>query len=256
VSFFEITDLTLRFGGVQALRGVSFAVEKGEVFAIIGPNGAGKTSIFNVVTRVFDANAGRVVLDGVDITRTPRHQVVAHGIARTFQNIELFEAATVMENLLVGRHRHGGSSFLAELVSTPAVARAEAEHRRAVEDIIDLLRLAPYRSLPVAGLPYGVRKVVELGRALAAGPRLLLLDEPASGLNPEETRDLAFWIEDIANDLGTTVVMVEHDMSLVADVSDRVLVMNQGEVLALGTADEVRANEAVAVAYLGIEAPA
>jgi branched-chain amino acid transport system ATP-binding protein len=251
MALLSIEQLSLRFGGVQALRDVTFDVTEGEVFAIIGPNGAGKTSVFNVVTRVFDPSAGRVQVGGVDITRIPRHRVVEHGIARTFQNIELFERASVMENLLVGRHRHAAPGFFAELCNTPAVRRSEADQRRAVEDIIDLLHLAPYRMLPVGGLPYGVRKIVELGRALAAAPKVLLLDEPASGLNPEETRDLSFWIEDIQNDLGVTVVMVEHDMSLVAEVSDRVLVLNQGEMLALGSATDVRADPRVAAAYLG-----
>ena len=251
MALFAIEQLSLRFGGVQALREVSLEVAEGEVFAIIGPNGAGKTSVFNVVTRVFDPSAGRVTMAGVDITQIPRHRVVAHGIARTFQNIELFERASVMENLLVGRHRHAAPGFFAELWNAPAVQRSEAQQRRAVEDIIDLLHLAPYRMLPVGGLPYGVRKIVELGRALAATPKLLLLDEPASGLNPEETRDLSFWIEDIRNDLGVTVIMVEHDMALVADVSDRVLVLNQGEMLAQGSAAQVRADPRVAAAYLG-----
>ena len=248
---FAVENLSLRFGGLQALKDVSFEVAEGEVFAIIGPNGAGKTSVFNVVTRVFDPSAGRVLFDGRDITGLARHQVAGQGIARTFQNIELFEHATVLDNLLVGRHRFRGAGFFAEVLNLPSIRRDEVEHRARAEDIVELLDLQPYRASPVAGLPYGVRKVVELARALAAGPRLLLLDEPASGLNPEETRDLSFWIEDIKNDLGVTIIMVEHDMSLVADVSDRVLVMNQGEVLALGTPQEVKANRDVAAAYLG-----
>jgi branched-chain amino acid transport system ATP-binding protein len=251
MAFFVASNLSLRFGGVQALRNVSFSVAANEVFAIIGPNGAGKTSVLNVITRVFAPDAGTVAIDGKDVTAVPRHRIVEHGIARTFQNIELFERATVAENLLVARHVQGTTGFFAELFNTPGVQRAEAAHREAIEEIIDLLDLAPYRSSPVAGLPYGVRKVVELGRALATRPRLLLLDEPASGLNPEETQDLAFWIDDIRRDFGVTIVMVEHDMGLVAEVSDRVLCMNMGEVLALGTPAEVQGNRAVVAAYLG-----
>ena len=251
MSLFSAQGLALRFGGVHAIRDVSFTVEQGEVFAIIGPNGAGKTSVFNVVTRVFDPTAGSVVFDGTEITRVPRHRVVQHGIARTFQNIELFEGATVLDNLMLGCHRFAGESFLGQCLWTPKVREAEARLRAHVEEVIDLLDLAPHRNSLVTGLPYGVRKVVELGRALATRPRLLLLDEPASGLNPEETRDLAFWIDDIRTDLGVTVIMVEHDMSLVAEVADRVLCMNLGEVLSTGTASEVQSDPRVIAAYLG-----
>jgi branched-chain amino acid transport system ATP-binding protein len=251
VSVFSVSDLSLRFGGVQAVGNVSFSVEQGEVFAIIGPNGAGKTSILNVITRVFDPTQGRVVFEGQDITALPRHKVVHRGIGRTFQNIELFEGGTVLDNLLLGRHRFPHGSFAAQWLWTPAVRAAEAASRDQVEDVIQLLDLMPYRNSPVAGLPYGVRKVVELARALATQPRLLLLDEPASGLNPEETRELAFWIDDIQKDLGITVIMVEHDMSLVSEAADRVLCMNMGQVLALGTPAEVQGDPAVIAAYLG-----
>lgn len=251
MSVFSVSDLSLRFGGVQAIGNVSFSVEQGEVFAIIGPNGAGKTSILNVITRVFDPTQGRVVFEGQDITALPRHKVVHSGIGRTFQNIELFEGGTVLDNLLLGRHRFAHGSFAAQWLWTPAVRAAEAASRDQVEDVIQLLDLMPYRNSPVAGLPYGVRKVVELARALATQPRLLLLDEPASGLNPEETRELAFWIDDIQKDLGITVIMVEHDMSLVSEAADRVLCMNMGQVLALGTPAEVQRDPAVIAAYLG-----
>jgi len=251
VSVFSVSDLSLRFGGVQAIGNVSFSVEQGEVFAIIGPNGAGKTSVLNVITRVFDPTQGRVVFEGQDITALPRHKVVHSGIGRTFQNIELFEGGTVLDNLLLGRHRFPHGSFAAQWLWTPAVRAAEAASRDQVEDVIQLLDLMPYRNSPVAGLPYGVRKVVELARALATQPRLLLLDEPASGLNPEETRELAFWIDDIQKDLGITVIMVEHDMSLVSEAADRVLCMNMGQVLALGTPAEVQRDPAVIAAYLG-----
>ncbi len=251
MSVFSVSDLSLRFGGVQAIGNVSFSVEQGEVFAIIGPNGAGKTSVLNVITRVFDPTQGRVLFEGQDITALPRHKVVHSGIGRTFQNIELFEGGTVLDNLLLGRHRFPHGSFAAQWLWTPAVRAAEAASRDQVEDVIQLLDLMPYRNSPVAGLPYGVRKVVELARALATQPRLLLLDEPASGLNPEETRELAFWIDDIQKDLGITVIMVEHDMSLVSEAADRVLCMNMGQVLALGTPAEVQGDPAVIAAYLG-----
>ena len=251
MSLFAVRDVSLRFGGVQAVHKVSFEVEQGEVFAIIGPNGAGKTSMLNVITRVFDPTAGQIEFEGQDITRLPRHKVVHAGIARTFQNIELFEGGSVLDNLLLGRHRFDHGSFAAQWLWTPAVRRAEQQSRAHVEDVIELLDLMPYRNSPVAGLPYGVRKVVELARALATQPRLLLLDEPASGLNPEETRDLAFWIDDIQKDLGITVIMVEHDMSLVSEAADRVMCMNMGQMLALGTPQAVQSDPAVIAAYLG-----
>ena len=251
MSLFAVRDVSLRFGGVQAIHKVSFEVEQGEVFAIIGPNGAGKTSMLNVITRVFDPTAGRIEFEGQDITRLPRHKVVHAGIARTFQNIELFEGGSVLDNLLLGRHRFDHGSFAAQWLWTPAVRRAEQQSRAQVEDVIELLDLMPHRNSPVAGLPYGVRKVVELARALATQPRLLLLDEPASGLNPEETRDLAFWIDDIQKDLGITVIMVEHDMSLVSEAADRVMCMNMGQMLALGTPQAVQSDPAVIAAYLG-----
>jgi branched-chain amino acid transport system ATP-binding protein len=251
MSFFEVENLALAFGGVRALDGVSFSVERGQVFALIGPNGAGKTTVFNVVTRVFAPQTGSVRLEGVDLTRAPRHRIAHAGIARTFQNIELFDGATVLDNLLLGRHRFDHGGLLAQVFDSAKARAREDESRDKVEALIDFLELAPYRMQRVAGLPYGVRKIVELGRALATEPRLLLLDEPASGLNPEETRDLAFWIDDIVHDLGLTVIMVEHDMSLVGAVADRVLAMNLGRPLAQGTPAEVRAHPDVVAAYLG-----
>jgi branched-chain amino acid transport system ATP-binding protein len=249
--FFAVSNLSLSFGGVKAVSDVSFSVEKRQIFAIIGPNGAGKTSVFNLITRVFDPSAGHVLIEGRDIVRVPRHEIVRHGIARTFQNIELFDGATVLENLMLGCHRSWTGSFWAEILNLPSVRRAEHLARENVEDIIALLGLAPHRHSMVAGLPYGIRKNVELGRALATRPQLLLLDEPASGLNPDETRELSHWLTDIREKLGITIVMVEHDMSLVTAVADRVLVMEQGRVLTSGSAAEVQADARVVAAYLG-----
>ncbi|MDN3920673.1 ABC transporter ATP-binding protein [Roseateles violae] len=247
----SVEDLTLRFGGVVAVNKVSFEVRRGEVFTLIGPNGAGKTTVFNLISRIYVPSAGAISYLGRPLASVAPHGVAALGIARTFQNIELFEHATVLQNLLIGRHVHHRRSLWGELLFAPGVRAAERQTRRKVEEVIDFLDLQHYRDTLVAGLPYGVRKVVELARALATEPKLLLLDEPSSGLNVEETGDMAFWIQDIKNDLGITVLMVEHDMSLVSKVSDRVLAMNQGEVLALGTPAEVQAHAGVIEAYLG-----
>ena len=247
----EVRNLSLSFGGVRAVRDVSFDVMKGEIFAIIGPNGAGKTSVFNLITRVFDPSGGSVRVEGRELLQVLRHNVIRHGVARTFQNIELFEGATVLENLMLGRHSAPHGNLFAQMFNLPKVRRAEAQSREEVERVISLLDLAPYRLTQVAGLPYGIRKIVELGRALVAAPRLLLLDEPASGLNPEETRGLAGWIMELRRTLGMTIVMVEHDMSLVSAVADRALVLAQGEVLMLGTPQEVQSDPRVVAAYLG-----
>ncbi len=251
MSFFKVENLGIRFGGVVAVDGVSFEVNRGEVYTIIGPNGAGKTTIFNLVGLLYPATSGRIVYEDRELTGLAPHSVAELGIARTFQNIELFEHATVLQNLLIGRHRHRSTSLWQELLFTGAVHRAEVAARGVVEQVIDFLELAKYRDSLVVGLPYGVRKVVELGRALASEPKLLLLDEPSSGLNPEETDDMAFWIEDIKKHLGITVLMVEHDMNLVSRVSDRVLALNLGKVIAQGTPAEVQAHPAVIEAYLG-----
>ena len=254
--FFQADAISVQFGGLKAVDGVSFTVDKGEVFTIIGPNGAGKTTVFNIISRIYNATAGRVLLEGEEITRLPAHRVAGLGIARTFQNIELFEHATVLQNLLIGAHVHRTTNPLAEALFLPSVKRAEVALREKVEEVIDLLDLAVHRDATVAGLPYGVRKVVELGRALCTRPKLLLLDEPSSGLNVEETEDMAFWIEDISRDLGITVIMVEHDMTLVSRVSDRVMAMNQGRVLAMGSAADVQRHPAVVEAYIGTPAAA
>jgi branched-chain amino acid transport system ATP-binding protein len=251
MTFFQAENLAINFGGIRAVDNVSFAVDKGEVFTIIGPNGAGKTTIFNLVSRIYQPTAGRLLFEDRDITATPPHRIAELGIARTFQNIELFEHATLLQNLLLARHAHKKSGFFSELLFLPSVRRMEIEHREAVEKAIDFLDLQQYRDSLIVNLPYGVRKVTELARALCTDPRLLLLDEPSSGLNVEETEDMAFWIQDIRDLLGITVLMVEHDMSLVSAVSDRVLALNYGRPLALGTPAEVQAHPEVIRAYLG-----
>ena len=243
--------LVMHFGGLRALDGVSFAVRAGEIFTIIGPNGAGKTTIFNLVSRIYDPTAGRLIFRGEDITRVPAHDIARRGIARTFQNIELFERATVLQNLLLGRHVHTRARFVQEVLFLRRVRAAEHAHREAVEKVIDFLDLQPYRDSVIANLPYGVRKVVELARAVCTEPAVLLLDEPSSGLSVEETENMAFWIDDIRTLLGITVLMVEHDMSLVSAVSDRVLALNYGRVIAVGSAREVQDDPDVVKAYLG-----
>ncbi len=250
-SLFRVENLSLQFGGLRAVDAVSFDVQKGEVFTIIGPNGAGKTSIFNLISRLYEPTSGQLFYNGQDITKVPAHQIAKLGIARTFQNIELFENATLLANLLVGRHCHSKTQLWQEILFLPNVKRAERAHRLVVEEVIEFLDLQAYRDKLIAGLPYGVRKVTEVARALCSEPKLILLDEPSSGLNVEETDDMSFWIRDIKNDLGITVLMVEHDMSLVRRVSDRVLALNYGRVLALGTPDEVQRHPDVVAAYLG-----
>ncbi len=251
MTFFKADGLAKHFGGIRAIDGISFEVKQGEIFTLIGPNGAGKTTIFNLVSRIYDPSGGRLVFLDEDITDVPPHEIARRGIARTFQNIELFEHASVLQNLLLGRHVHKRSNFFEELLFLPRVRRLELEHREAVEKVIDFLDLQPHRDSLIVNLPYGVRKVVELARALCTEPKLLLLDEPSSGLNVEETQDMAFWIQDIKELLGITVLMVEHDMTLVSAVSDRVLALSNGRPLALGTAGEVQANADVIAAYLG-----
>ena len=248
-------DLSVRFGGVLAVNKVSFDVKRGEVFTLIGPNGAGKTTVFNLISRIYTPTEGSLLFESTDLLAQPAHAIASLGIARTFQNIELFEHASVLHNMLVGHHTQRASkstsSLWREMFFTPSVRASEIAAREKVEHTIELLDLQHHRDTLVAGLPYGVRKVVELARALCAEPKLLLLDEPSSGLNVEETEDMAFWIQDIQRELGITVLMVEHDMTLVSKVSDRVLAMSQGEVLAMGTPREVQTNPGVIEAYLG-----
>jgi len=254
MSMLELHNVTLRFGGVVAVNDVSFTVEEGEVFALVGPNGAGKSTIFNMVSRFYTPAEGDILFKGHSILDRAAHDIPRLGIARTFQNIELFEQASVLQNLLVGRHTHSHTNFLSEALFLPSVREQERQNREAVEHVIDFLDLQPYREKMIAGLPYGVRKVVEMGRALAIRPKLLLLDEPASGLSVEETQDAAFWIEDIKKVMGITVLMVEHDMHLVSAVSDRVMALADGRMLAIGSPQEVQSDPAVIEAYIGSDA--
>ncbi len=247
----EARNLSVAFGGIKAVDDVSFGVEPGEIFTIIGPNGAGKTTIFNLISRIYKPTGGDVMFDGRAITRVSPQAVARLGIARTFQNIELFDHASVIDNMLVGCHVGRKTGLLAEMLFLPGVLRQEVAFRRRVEEIIEFLELEHHRDTTIASLSYGIRKVVEIGRALALNPRLLLLDEPSSGLNPEETDDMVHWIRDIRDQLGITVIMVEHDMSLVGRVSDRVLALESGRVLTIGTPQAVTSDPRVVRAYLG-----
>ncbi|WP_319824634.1 ABC transporter ATP-binding protein [Thalassovita sp.] len=256
MSLLEVEDLAVHFGGVKAVDGVSFRVEEGEVFSIIGPNGAGKSTIFNLISRFYKPTRGKISFRGKDITNLSAHEISSLGIARTFQNIELFDHSTVLHNLLMGRHTHRNTNWVQDMLFLPKVRREEREHRLKVEEVIEFLELEAYREKLIAGLPYGVRKVVEIGRALAMGPKMILLDEPASGLSVEESQEVAFWVEDMRRDMGLTVLMVEHDMKLVNQVSDRVLAVANGQPLAMGTPAQVQADPQVQAAYLGTEVDA
>jgi len=247
----EVKEMSLRFGGVKAINNVSFAVATGELFAIIGPNGAGKTSIFNTISQVYRPQEGDIRWKGQSIMDVRPDRVAALGIARTFQNIELFHGMTVIDNLLTGRHVRMQRSFLSGALWWGPAKREEIANRRKVEDIIDFLEIERWRKHPVALLPYGFQKRVELGRALAMEPELLLLDEPVAGMNLEETEDMARFILDIQRELGITMILVEHDMSLVMDIADRVMVLDFGEQIALGTPAQIQADPAVIAAYLG-----
>lgn len=247
----SVDSLTLRFGGATTLDDISFEVGDGELFAIIGPNGAGKTSTFNCISGVYRPQQGAVTLAGESLLGRSPDQIARRGVARTFQNVELFDNLSVLDNLLLGRHQQTSYSWPEALVWWGRARGQELAARRRIEDLIEFLDLAAVRHLPVGILPYGIKKRVELGRALAMEPRLLLLDEPVAGMNSEETEDMARFILDIRGELGTAMIMVEHDMRLVMDLADRVMVIDFGKRIALGTPEEVQRDPAVIAAYLG-----
>jgi branched-chain amino acid transport system ATP-binding protein len=249
----EFDEVALSFAGVKAIDGVSFTVGGSELFAIIGPNGAGKTSIFNVLSGVYRPQSGRVTFGGNDLLGRRPDEIAQLGIARTFQNIELFANLTVLDNLMLGCHHHHPYGVLSSLVWLGKARRSELLNRAAVEDIVDFLELEQWRRSLVGQLPYGVQKRVELGRALAMQPKLLLLDEPVAGMNLEETEDMARFILDVCDELHLPIVMVEHDMGLVMDLADRVLVVDFGKPICVGTPHEVSNNPDVIRAYLGQE---
>ena len=249
----QVQDVHVRFGGVTALHGVSADIYKGEILAIIGPNGAGKTTLINTINGVYHPTPGRIRLNGRDVTRVPPHRVARLGIARTFQNVTLFRGMTVLENLMIGRHVHMASGLLASGLYWGWGEREEIRHREVVERIIDFLEITHIRNVPAGTLPYGLRKRVDLGRALAAEPTILLLDEPTAGMNVEEKEDMARFILDVNEEWGTTIVLIEHDMGVVMDISRRVMVLDYGEKIAEGTPAEIAANPDVTRAYLGEE---
>jgi branched-chain amino acid transport system ATP-binding protein len=254
MSVLRVEDVHLAFKGVKAVSGVGFEVRPSELFAIIGPNGAGKTSVFNVISGVYRPQRGHVEFLGESLSGLRPHAIASRGIARTFQNIALFEHLTVLDNLMLGRHQHIRYGAAAAFLWRGRARNQEIEHRRFVEEIVDFLELEQWRALPVGLLPYGVQRRVELGRALATEPKLLLLDEPVAGMNLEETEDTARYILDIRDELGIPIVMVEHDMGLVMDIADRLLVLDFGEPIATGTPAQVQRHPEVVRAYLGQEA--
>jgi branched-chain amino acid transport system ATP-binding protein len=252
--FFSIENLTISFGGLRAVDKVNINLEAGVIFSIIGPNGAGKTTIFNCISGLYKPDKGAIFFKGENIVGLKPHRIAMKGIARTFQNIELFSRMTVMENLMLGRHIHmktgiwTGATFYRR---GSRAAREEIKHRERVEKIIDLLDLQAARNQFVGGLPYGTQKLVELGRALALEPSLLLLDEPSAGMNSEEKQDLIFWVKDIQDELGVTILLIEHDMKMVMDISDTILAINFGKPITEGSPEEVQKHPEVLKAYLG-----
>jgi len=249
----EFENISLAFKGVKALSDISFTVTEGELFAVIGPNGAGKTSTFNCLNGVYKPQEGDIKWRGESIMGMRPDKVAALGVARTFQNIELFAHMTVLENIALGRHVRTEVGWLAGGIWLGKAKREEMDNREKVEDIIDLLEIEAWRFHPVGMLPYGIQKRVELGRALAMEPELLLLDEPVAGMNLEETEDMARFILDIRQELGISMILVEHDMGLVMDIADRILVLDFGEVIAIGTPDQIQNDANVIKAYLGEE---
>ena len=247
-----LEGVSLAFGGVQALKDISFDVREHEVRAIIGPNGAGKSSMLNVINGVYHPQQGRIRYLGREFRDMDSHAVAQSGIARTFQNLALFKGMTVLDNIMAGRNLKMRTNMLLQALRIGPALREELEHREAVERIIDFLEIQAYRKVPVGRLPYGLQKRVDLARALAMEPRLLLLDEPMAGMNIEEKQDMCRFILDVNDQLGTTIVLIEHDMGVVMDISDRVVVLDYGKKIGDGTPDEVRANPAVIDAYLGV----
>lgn len=251
MSLLSIEDLSINFGGIKALQGVSLEVNRGEIFAVIGPNGAGKTTIFNCISRLYEPDRGKINFAGVNILKFKAHQLPRLGIARTFQNVELFTNMTVIENILLGRHICHTAGLLSQAIFYGKTRDEEIRQRREAEEVIDFLELQVHRNRRVGSLPYGVQKLVELGRALATDPKLLLMDEVSSGMNLEETQDLMIWIKDIRDHLGVTLILVEHDMRLVMEVSDRIGVIDCGRKIAEGIPQEIQSNHEVIKAYLG-----
>jgi branched-chain amino acid transport system ATP-binding protein len=250
----RVQDISISFGGLRALQGVSLDIHQSEIVAIIGPNGAGKTTLLNAISGVYHPSAGQILWNGRDRTHLSPSRVAALGIARTFQNVALFRAMTVLENIMVGRHGLMQAGVLRAGLFWGLAQREEIQHRAAVERVIDFLEINHLRRAPAGTLPYGLQKRVELGRALAAEPQLLLLDEPMAGMNLEEKEDMARFILDVNDEWGTTIALIEHDMGVVMDISHRVIVLDHGEKLAEGTPDQVRRDPVVIKAYLGEDA--
>ena len=246
-----IEGLSLRFGGVVAVKEVDLAVRTGELMAVIGPNGAGKTSLLNCITGFYHPQQGRIIFNDRDITNLHTHELVGVGIGRTFQNIELFPGMTVLANLTLARHIHCRYSFIRSCLFSPAVKKEEIHHREKLEEIIDFLEMQSIRKKPVGSLPYGMMKRVELGRALALEPRLLILDEPFAGMNMEEKEDMVRFLLELNQTWGLTMILVEHDMSIIMSISQRIMVLNFGEKLGEGTPEEISNNQEVIKAYLG-----
>lgn len=249
----RVADLSLSFGGVKAVNSVSFEVRTGELFSIIGPNGAGKTSLLNCLTGFYRPQEGVILFNGENITHLPTHGLVSRGVGRTFQNIELFPGMTVLSNMLLARHSLCGYGLGRALFFLPGVRREEIRHRVVVEELIDFLEMQAIRKKPVGSLPYGLRKRVELGRALALEPKLLVLDEPFAGMNLEEKEDMVRFLSELNGQWGQTMILVEHDMSIVMTISNRVMVLNFGDKLAEGTPEEIQNDPEVIRAYLGDE---